>query len=155
MKRRIVSYSATQAEMKIASTTASPASFSPRTLRRKKAIPSGTAVSASPKLWIRSASSATEFVSKHQQLSHRGKTKNEQAERDRLDACAGTDDRAIDEAVCVPVLAVVVRVTTPMVVGDSDRRGFGSSCVLSCSGDAASARCGLLATHRRFDLAPS
>jgi hypothetical protein len=29
-------------------------------LRRKKAIPSGTAVSASPKLWIMSASSATE-----------------------------------------------------------------------------------------------
>jgi hypothetical protein len=46
--------------MKIAATTARPASFSPRALRRKNAMPSGTAVSASPKLWIRSASSATD-----------------------------------------------------------------------------------------------
>ena len=38
----------------------SPANFSRRNERKKKAIPSGTAVSASPKLWIRSASSATE-----------------------------------------------------------------------------------------------
>ncbi|HEY7691810.1 MAG TPA: hypothetical protein VH816_05660 [Gaiellaceae bacterium] len=32
---------------------------SPRALRRKKASPSGIAVSASPKLWIKSARSAT------------------------------------------------------------------------------------------------
>jgi hypothetical protein len=36
--------------MKIATTTASPASLSPRALRRKKAIASGIAVNASPKL---------------------------------------------------------------------------------------------------------
>jgi hypothetical protein len=33
----------------------------PRTLRKKNATPSGIAVSASPALWIKSASSATEF----------------------------------------------------------------------------------------------
>jgi hypothetical protein len=44
---------------KIASTTKWPASCSPRALRRKNAMPSGTAVSASPTLWMRSASSAT------------------------------------------------------------------------------------------------
>ncbi len=56
----MVSKSATQAETKIASTTASPASFSPAAERSRNAMPSGTAVSASPKLWIRSASSATD-----------------------------------------------------------------------------------------------
>ncbi len=40
--------------------TASPASFSARNERRKKAIPSGTAVRASPTLCMRSARSATE-----------------------------------------------------------------------------------------------
>jgi hypothetical protein len=50
------------AEMKMAATTARPASFSPRLLRRKNAMPSGIAVSASPKLWIRSASNATDPV---------------------------------------------------------------------------------------------
>jgi len=59
MKRSIVWPSATTALMKMAATTASPESFSPGRLRRKKASPSGIAVSASPKLWIRSASSAT------------------------------------------------------------------------------------------------
>jgi len=59
----MVSKRATQPETKIANTTARPASFSPRKLRNKNAIPSGSAVNASPKLWIRSASSATEFES--------------------------------------------------------------------------------------------
>jgi hypothetical protein len=45
--------------IKIASTTARPARRSPLMLRKKKARPSGIAVRASPKLWIRSASSAT------------------------------------------------------------------------------------------------
>src|SRR5687767_1366269 len=44
----------------MASTTASPAQRSARALRSRKAMPSGTAVAASPALWIRSASSATE-----------------------------------------------------------------------------------------------
>jgi hypothetical protein len=57
----MVSYSATQAEMKIASTTARPVIFSARKLRRKQAIPRGTAVRASPKLCTRSARGATEF----------------------------------------------------------------------------------------------
>ena len=51
---------ATHALMKIARTTNSPAVRSARSERITKAMPSGTAVSASPKLWIRSASSATE-----------------------------------------------------------------------------------------------
>ena len=50
---------ATHALMKIAATTASPARRSARWERSANAIPSGTAVRASPKLWIRSASSAT------------------------------------------------------------------------------------------------
>lgn len=41
-------------------TTARPASFSPRKLRSRNAIPSGIAVRASPKLCTRSASSATD-----------------------------------------------------------------------------------------------
>jgi hypothetical protein len=49
-----------EAETKMARTTASPASFSARNERRKKAMPSGRAVSASPTLWIRSARRATD-----------------------------------------------------------------------------------------------
>jgi hypothetical protein len=63
MNRKIVCTSATQALAKMASTTASPARRSPRALRRKKARPSGIAVEASPKLWIKSARSATLNVS--------------------------------------------------------------------------------------------
>ncbi len=51
---------ATTAETKIAATTNSPAPRSARSERSRNAMPSGIAVSASPKLWIRSASSATE-----------------------------------------------------------------------------------------------
>ena len=58
--RSIVSTSATHAEMKIASTTKSPAIFSPRDERNRKATASGMAVSASPMLWMVSASSATD-----------------------------------------------------------------------------------------------
>lgn len=47
--------SATSALTKMARTTVRPASRSPRRLRKKKASPSGIAVRASPKLWIRSA----------------------------------------------------------------------------------------------------
>lgn len=43
---------------KIAATTNNPAIRSARTERKRKATPSGSAVAASPKLWIRSASSA-------------------------------------------------------------------------------------------------
>jgi hypothetical protein len=49
----------TQALTKIAKTTASPAQRSALTDRSRKAIPRGTAVSASPRLWIRSANRAT------------------------------------------------------------------------------------------------
>ena len=59
-RRSTVSKSATQADTKIAPTTAGPAIFSARNERRTNAIPSGTAVSASPTLWITSASSATD-----------------------------------------------------------------------------------------------
>src|SRR5215207_1724860 len=48
-----------QAETKIANTTKRPASRSPRAERSRKAAPSGSAVSASPALWTRSARSAT------------------------------------------------------------------------------------------------
>jgi hypothetical protein len=44
--------------MKIAATTARPARRSATWERKANAIPSGTAVSASPKLWIKSASKA-------------------------------------------------------------------------------------------------
>src|SRR3954462_13142816 len=44
----------------MARTTKSPAARSARTERSRKAIPRGTAVNASPKLWMRSASRATE-----------------------------------------------------------------------------------------------
>ena len=44
--------------MKIVATTNSPAQRSARAERSRKAAPSGIAVLASPKLWIRSASRA-------------------------------------------------------------------------------------------------
>ena len=50
---------ATQAEAKIAKTTNRPALRSADSERSRKAMPSGIAVAASPKLWIRSASRAT------------------------------------------------------------------------------------------------
>jgi hypothetical protein len=50
---------AMQADTKMAKTTASPAWRSAWAERRMNAIPSGKAVRASPKLWMRSASSAT------------------------------------------------------------------------------------------------
>jgi hypothetical protein len=50
---------ATQALTKMANTTAKPAWRSARLERSTNAVPSGTAVRASPELWIRSASSAT------------------------------------------------------------------------------------------------
>ena len=50
---------ATQALTKIAATTTSPARRSATRERSANAMPSGTGVSASPKLWIRSASRAT------------------------------------------------------------------------------------------------
>ena len=53
---------ATQALTKIASTTASPAQRSARSDRSAKAAPTGMVVAASPKLWIRSASSAMLLV---------------------------------------------------------------------------------------------
>jgi len=60
MSRSIASNPATQAEARIAATTASPAHRSARRLRTMNAIPNGIAVAASPVLWIRSASSATD-----------------------------------------------------------------------------------------------
>ena len=62
MSRRTASTPATQALTKIAATTASPAFLSARSLRIAKATPTGTAVSASPPLWIRSASRAMLLV---------------------------------------------------------------------------------------------
>ena len=59
ISREIASTPATQAEMKIAATTNRPAQRSARAERSRKAMPSGIAVPASPKLWIRSASRAT------------------------------------------------------------------------------------------------
>src|SRR4051795_5183291 len=60
MSRRTASTPATAAEMKMAATTNRPAPRSARSERSQNAMPRGTAVKASPKLWMRSASSATE-----------------------------------------------------------------------------------------------
>ena len=60
MKRRIVSTSATRQRRRSREPRTARRASRPRALRRKNAIPSGTAVSASPKLWIRSARSATD-----------------------------------------------------------------------------------------------
>jgi hypothetical protein len=62
-RRSTDSTSATHALTKIVATTKYPAPFSAWNERSTNATPSGTAVSASPKLWIRSASSATLLVS--------------------------------------------------------------------------------------------
>src|SRR3954454_11138465 len=60
MSRRTASAPATHALTKMAATTNRPAPRSARSERSRNAMPSGIAVSASPKLWMRSASSATE-----------------------------------------------------------------------------------------------
>ena len=62
-KRWIVSKSATHARDEDRGTTTARELLAADE-RRKNAIPSGTAVSASPELWIRSARSATEFESR-------------------------------------------------------------------------------------------
>jgi len=47
---------------------------------------------------------------KNEQLPDRGKTENEQAERDRLDALPRADDRTIDETVRMAMTSVAVPV---------------------------------------------
>ena len=47
---------------------------------------------------------------KNEQLPDRGKTENEQTERDRLNALPRADDRPIDETVCVAMATVAVPV---------------------------------------------
>ena len=59
MSRRIDSNPATQALAKIVATTNKPARFSAGAERITNATANGTAVRASPVLWIRSANSAT------------------------------------------------------------------------------------------------
>ena len=107
--------------MKMARTTASPASFSPRALRSRNAIPSGIAVSASPKLWIRSASSATDLESDEDRGWAAAVTARIARLIDGPDAGAGAHDRAVDESVGVPVpvaiVLVVVAVRARVVVG--------------------------------------
>ena len=70
-------------------------------------MPSGIAVSASPKLWIRSARSATEPESaKIASCAAAAIAEDDQADRDGLDAFVRPDDRAVYESVRVAVLAV-------------------------------------------------
>src|SRR6266581_5475677 len=54
---------------------------------------------------------------KDEQLPDRGKTENEQTERDRLNALARTDDRTIDETMRVAMTSIavpVVRIAMPV-----------------------------------------
>jgi hypothetical protein len=99
--------------MKIAATTASPARRSARADRRKKAIPSGTAVRASPKLWMRSASRA--MLPERAKIAVWTAAVAEDRERDRdgADPFAGAFDAVVDEPVGVPGVVVVC----PIVVG--------------------------------------
>ena len=67
---------------------------------------SGTAVSASPKLWIRSASSATEPDSdEDDRLRDRGERRARPARQHRAHAGARALDRVVDETVRVAVVA--------------------------------------------------
>jgi hypothetical protein len=109
MNRWIGSYRATDAETKIASTTASPARFSPRKERRKKVIPSGIAVRASPKLRIRSARRETEpEMAKDRHLRHSSEPEHGKADRDGFDTLVRADDRSVNEPVRVVVVVDVL-----------------------------------------------
>jgi hypothetical protein len=97
--------------MKIASTTASPASFSPRTLRRTNAIPERHRRQRVTEV-VDQVGQQRDRVreQKDEQLPDCGKAEDKQAERDRLDALPRADDRAIDETVRVAMTAVAVAV---------------------------------------------
>jgi hypothetical protein len=75
--------------------------------RRRNAIPTGTAVSASLTLWIRSASSATEPVrTRIPACTGAAAPQDSETERDGLEARPRAHDRTVDETVRVPVRAV-------------------------------------------------
>ena len=76
-------------------------------------MPRGTAVSASPKLWMRSASRATEpGEGEDQRLGDGGQPEDAERDEDGAHARARALDRVVDQAVGVPVVVrmlVVVR----------------------------------------------
>ena len=82
-------------------------------------MPSGIAVSASPKLWIRSARSAT-IRSREDRGLQRGEPQHGEADRDGAHPVARTRDRAVDQPVRVPVAAVPMPMpvaAVPMLMG--------------------------------------
>ena len=74
-------------------------------------------MSASPKLWIRSASSATDpEAMKISVCASGGHAEHGEADGDCFDALAGADDRAVDQAVGVAVPLVAVMVVVVVVL---------------------------------------
>ena len=73
-------------------------------------MPSGIAVSASPKLWIRSASNATDPESDEDRRLRRRRSSPRTARlmATALTPVAGADDRAVDEPVRVAVSVAVL-----------------------------------------------
>ena len=96
---------ATQALTKIASTTASPAQRSARSDRSAKAAPTGMVVAASPKLWIRSASSRDAVGGdKQDELGDGSQSEDREGQPHGAQPLARAHDRAIDETLLVPVI---------------------------------------------------
>src|SRR4051794_29203656 len=93
--------------MKMAATTARPAQRSPRALRRRNAIPSGMAISASPALWMRSASSAT-LPESTNTTACSAAVSARMRQRHGSNALARPLDALIDEAVRMAVTGVVM-----------------------------------------------
>ena len=106
-------------------------------------MPSGTAVSASPKLWIRSASSATEPDSdEDDRLGDRGEAEDAERDEDRADAGARALDRRVDQPVrvTVPVPVIVVMVVVVVVLVLELRGSWSAHAHASCRAAAGAER---------------